>query len=65
VVDAYDAMTSVRPYRRPLSHEEAVEELVRCSGVQFDPRCVEAFLKYIRHAITPRDSRSDAEAAVH
>jgi len=65
VVDAYDAMTSVRPYRRPLSHEEAVEELVRCSGVQFDPRCVEAFLKYISHASTPRDSRTDAEAVVH
>ena len=45
VVDAYDAMTSVRPYRRPLSHEAAAEELVRCSGVQFDPRCVQAFLK--------------------
>jgi HD-GYP domain-containing protein (c-di-GMP phosphodiesterase class II) len=64
-VDAYDAMTSVRPYRRPFSHEEAAEELVRCSGVQFDPRCVEAFLKYISHASTPWDSRSGAEAAVH
>jgi len=65
VVDAYDAMTSERPYRRPLSHEEAVEELVRCSGIQFDPRCVEAFLKYISHANTPRDSRTETEAVVH
>jgi HD-GYP domain-containing protein (c-di-GMP phosphodiesterase class II) len=44
VVDAYDAMTSCRPYRSPLSHTDAVAELRRCSGIQFDPRCVETFL---------------------
>jgi len=56
---------SARPYRQPLSHEEAVEELVRCSVVQFDPRCVEAFLKHLSHSSTPRDSRTGAEAVVH
>ena len=44
VIDSYDAMTSARPYRPPLTHEEAAEELRRCIGAQFDPRCVEAFL---------------------
>ena len=47
VVDAYDAMTSARPYRPPLSHEEAAAELRRAAGTQFDPRCVEAFLKLV------------------
>jgi hypothetical protein len=44
VVDAYDAMTSLRPYRDPMPHEAAAEELRRGAGVQFDARCVEAFL---------------------
>ncbi|MGE5391678.1 MAG: CHASE4 domain-containing protein [Deltaproteobacteria bacterium] len=37
IADAYDAMTTERPYRRPISHEEALEELRRCAGIQFDP----------------------------
>jgi diguanylate cyclase (GGDEF)-like protein len=43
VADAYDAMTSERVYRRPLSPREALEELERCSGSQFDPAVVDAF----------------------
>jgi diguanylate cyclase (GGDEF)-like protein len=43
VADAYDAMTSERVYRRPLGPDEALEELDRCSGSQFDPAIVEAF----------------------
>ena len=43
VADAYDAMTSQRPYRlRPLRPEEAVGEIRRCEGVQFDPQVVKA-----------------------
>ena len=45
VADSYDAMTSDRPYRKSMSHEDAVEELKRCSGGQFDPKIVEAFLE--------------------
>jgi two-component system, cell cycle response regulator len=41
--DAYDAMVSDRPYSAALSHDEAVAELKRCSGGQFDPLVVEAF----------------------
>jgi HD-GYP domain-containing protein (c-di-GMP phosphodiesterase class II) len=44
VVDAYEAMTADRPYRRGMSADAAREELLRCSGSQFDPVVVEAFL---------------------
>lgn len=47
VVDSYDAMTSRRNYRRNMSMEEAVTELKRCAGTQFDPFCVDAFEKAI------------------
>ncbi len=39
-VDAFDAMTTPRPYRNPVSHHEAIEEMQRCSGTQFDPNIV-------------------------
>lgn len=44
VVDSYDAMTSDRPYRKAMSASEAREELLRCTGRQYDPLVVEAFL---------------------
>ena len=44
VADAFDAMTSLRPYRRSLSPGEAASEIRRCAGTQFDPDVVEAFL---------------------
>jgi len=43
VVDAFDAMTSSRPYRDALTFEEAVAEVERCAGAQFDPAIAEAF----------------------
>jgi diguanylate cyclase (GGDEF)-like protein len=45
VCDAYDAMTSDRPYQGPMAHEDAVAELRRCSGSQFDPVVVDAFCR--------------------
>ena len=45
--DAFDAMTSDRPYRRALPIVEAVAELHRCSGTQFDPAIVEAVIAEI------------------
>ena len=44
VVDAFDAMTTDRPYRAALTIERAIEELVRLSGIQFDPEAVVAFV---------------------
>ncbi|MFL5920762.1 MAG: HD domain-containing phosphohydrolase [Gaiellaceae bacterium] len=43
VADAYDAMTSERVYRRRVAAEQAIAELRRCAGSQFDPEIVEAF----------------------
>jgi HD-GYP domain-containing protein (c-di-GMP phosphodiesterase class II) len=44
VADAYDAMTSRRPYRAAYTREEALAEVGRCSGSQFDPQIARAFL---------------------
>ncbi len=44
VADAFDAMTSLRPYRRSLSPGEAAAEIASCAGTQFDPEVVDAFL---------------------
>ncbi|MGE5485463.1 MAG: HD domain-containing phosphohydrolase [Ignavibacteriales bacterium] len=44
IVDAWDAMTNDRPYRKALSHGKAIQELRDYSGTQFDPRMVEVFI---------------------
>ncbi len=46
VADAFDAITSDRPYRKARSVEAARKELQRCSGTQFDPEIVDVFLKF-------------------
>lgn len=51
VVDSYVAMTSERPYRKKLSHEIAVKEIVRNSLTQFDPEVVAAFLQAEKHGL--------------
>ncbi len=43
IADAYDAMTNDRPYKRAISHDQAIAELRRHSGTQFDPELVEMF----------------------
>lgn len=45
VVDAYDAITSDRPYRKARTHRDAVAEIARSAGTQFDPQVVAAFLR--------------------
>lgn len=47
VVEAYHAMISVRPYRPKMSHEEAVQELRKNAGTQFDPGVVKTFLEIL------------------
>jgi HD-GYP domain-containing protein (c-di-GMP phosphodiesterase class II) len=49
VADAYDAMTSDRPYRTKLTRADAIAEIDRCSGSQFDPQIVEAFIEVTSH----------------
>jgi len=53
IANAFDAMISQRPYRRKRTVTEAVEELRRCAGTQFDPKLVERFIDVVR-------SRDDA-----
>lgn len=48
IADAYDAMTSDRPYRKAMSQEKAVAELINCSGTQFDPSIVKIFLYLLK-----------------
>lgn len=45
IVDAYDAMTNSRPYRKALSDTEACNELLDCSGSQFDPNLINVFME--------------------
>ena len=47
VADAFDAITSDRPYRAAQSQDEALQELRRNAGCQFDPRCVDALEEYL------------------
>jgi len=52
VADAFDAMISDRPYRSAMSITEAIDEIKRCTGTQFDPDVVAAFLKTVETATT-------------
>jgi len=47
VADSFDAMISARPYKAPRSREDAIGELIRCRGMQFDPSCVDTFIGYL------------------
>jgi HD-GYP domain-containing protein (c-di-GMP phosphodiesterase class II) len=53
--DAFSAMTTDRPYRQALSHDEAVAELRRCRGTQFDPRVVDALARIADRGMTVSD----------
>lgn len=49
VADAFDAMTSDRPYRKAMTVDAAIGELKKCSGSQFDPDIVDYFVNYIQN----------------
>jgi HD-GYP domain-containing protein (c-di-GMP phosphodiesterase class II) len=48
VADAFEAMIAERPYRAPMGFEEALAELQKGAGTQFDPRVVEQFVRIVR-----------------
>jgi len=48
IADAFDAMTTSRPYRPAMTHDEAVAEIKRCKGTQFHPQITEEFLELLR-----------------
>lgn len=51
VADAFEAMTAERPYKRALTLEEAIEEIERNKGTQFDPRLAEVMIEIIKEEI--------------
>jgi HD-GYP domain-containing protein (c-di-GMP phosphodiesterase class II) len=57
VVDAYEAMTSHRPYRKALPHRQAIEEIVRNANSQFDPEVVRAFLDAEKRGLLDNESK--------
>ena len=64
VVDAYDAMTNDRAYRGAKSAAEALEELRRCAGTQFDPYIVSEFLQMMKDRPMPEEPREAAQGTV-
>jgi diguanylate cyclase (GGDEF)-like protein len=64
IADAYEAMISVRPYKRAMSHAEAISELRRQRGVQFDPELVDVFVSLVgdRSAAPPPPKRASRRA---
>ena len=64
VVDAYDAMTNDRAYRAAMSSADALEELRRCAGTQFDPYIVSEFLQMMKDCPMPEEPREAAQGTV-
>jgi HD-GYP domain-containing protein (c-di-GMP phosphodiesterase class II) len=56
VVDAFDAMTTPRPYREPVSPQEALEELRRCAGTQFDKGIVDLVAVVLAERAKPNET---------
>ncbi len=52
IADAYDAITSLRPYRQRLSPQEALAELGHCAGTQFDPELIDTFRQVMEAALS-------------
>lgn len=51
IIDAYDVITHARPYKQPLSHREALDEISRCAGIQFDPELAETFMQIMEETL--------------
>ena len=64
VADTFDAMTTHRPYRQALSAEDALIEIERCSGTQFDPEVANAFLRLYAGRCEEAAESNDAKGAV-
>jgi putative nucleotidyltransferase with HDIG domain len=63
IADSFDAMTSDRPYRAAMPPEEALAEILRNSGTQFDPACVRAFLRVYQSRYVGQQGRSPSRTA--
>ena len=65
VADTYEAMTSTRPYRAALSHEQAIGELRRVSGTQLNPVVVDAFVRQLETGEADAPHAHDGVEHVH
>jgi HD-GYP domain-containing protein (c-di-GMP phosphodiesterase class II) len=65
VADCFDTMVSERAYKRGRNIEEAVDELHRCSGTQFDPEIVQAFVRSLETMGDPRHRLSSDERVIN
>ena len=63
IADSFDAMISDRNYRKAISPEQALEEIKRCSGTQFDPDLVEIFVKQVEAQLAAQKEESADEDA--
>lgn len=63
IADAWDSMVYDRVYRRALRHEDALREIEKAAGTQFDPDCVRIFVQLERARAAAPVSRADAPAA--
>ena len=61
MADAFEAMTSDRPYRPALSYEEAVAELEAGKGTQFDPLVVDTFLAMVEEGTVSELNQDQTE----
>ncbi|EXJ16166.1 response regulator [Imhoffiella purpurea] len=61
IADVFDALTSVRPYKRAWTVEESIEQLRRDSGTHFDPTLVPRFLDLLPEILSIRDRYAEAE----
>ncbi len=51
IIDSYDVMTHSRPYKGVMTHTEAIDEIRRCTGTQFDPEIAQLFIKIMNEEI--------------
>ncbi len=58
IADAFDAMTNARSYRNALTREEAISELRKCAGTQFDPELVEVFMKSVDGSLEASENKA-------
>jgi cyclic di-GMP phosphodiesterase len=65
VADAFDAMTHARPYKSAFAVEHAVAEIDRCSGSQFDPRVVRAFMTLAHRELVDAGERAAERTGKH
>jgi HD-GYP domain-containing protein (c-di-GMP phosphodiesterase class II) len=62
VCDAFDAMTTNRPYRRRVDSPVAMAELRACAGTQFDPAVVDAFARVLEREMAAAAETADVRA---